>query len=446
MNEKLLSVARSALNRIKNDVSVDFRYLAYPLGVLEPTVESIVGLHTDGKKITIGAGSFCEILALDGISGGQRVVLHVLFHVLFFHAFRLRRPTKIYDVACDIAVEYLLDFASGVEGGSKRTLRKAVYDEIERRYSVVNEKTAFEYASTLSMEELDRVVGVFKTCDHGLWYGRKSFDGANSQNGGESPSIALSYGDEPDVEDGESVARWVEIVRGFTSDVGSNDEVLKNALLRVVSTKRDYRRFFEKFIASSERVKPSEDEFDYVYYCYGLSLYKNMPLVENLEYSDGLDVEQVVFAIDTSASTEGEPVRELLEELCSVVAYAAEQGGKISVRVIQCDMRVRQDITLKSREEIDEYFESFNLLGGSGTDFAPVFETLEKDVARGMKIRGLIYFTDGLAKFPLAVPPYKTCFAIYGDDDRKICVPPYALRFDVAADKRIKKTVKKGVR
>lgn len=446
MNEKLLSVARSALNRIKNDVSVDFRYLAFPLGILEPTVESTVGLYTDGKKMTLGAGSFCEILALEGLKGGERAVLHVLFHILFFHTFRLRRPIEIYDVACDIAVEYLLDSAVGVEGGSKRAIRRAVYDEIEKRFSIVNEKTAFEYASTLSREELERVVGVFKTCDHGLWYGRKSFDGANSLNGGESPSVGLSYGDEPDAEDGESVARWVEIVRGFTSDVGSNDEVLKNALLRVVSTKRDYRRFFEKFVSSTERVKPSEDEFDYVFYCYGLSLYKNMPLVESLEYSDGLDVEQIVFAIDISASTEGEPVRELLAELCSVVGYAAEQGGKISVRVIQCDMRVRQDITLKSREEIDEYFESFNFLGGSGTDFSPVFETLEKDVAQGVKIRGLIYFTDGLAKFPLVAPPFKTCFAIYGDDDRKICVPPYALRLDVAAENRIKKTVKKGVR
>ena len=38
MKEEALSLARSALKEAENRVSADFRYLAYPLGILLPTV------------------------------------------------------------------------------------------------------------------------------------------------------------------------------------------------------------------------------------------------------------------------------------------------------------------------------------------------------------------------------------------------------------------------
>ena len=200
----------------------------------------------------------------------------------------------------------------------------------------------------------------------------------------------------------------------------------------MLSGKRDYKRFFDKFLSSSERVKPSDDEFDYIFYCYGLTLYKNVPLIESLEYSDVKDFEEVVFAIDTSASTDGEPIKKLLTELATVVAAASARGGKLKVRIIQCDMAIREDVTFYERDKFDEYMSEFCVKGGSGTDFAPVFDLLEDEKAKGAKIRGLIYFTDGLGQFPTATPPFKTCVAIYGDDEGKIVVPPYAYRLDIA--------------
>ena len=35
-----------------------------------------------------------------------------------------------------------------------------------------------------------------------------------------------------------------------------------------------------------EENKPNDEEFDYIYYTYGLNLYGNVPMVEPLEYKD----------------------------------------------------------------------------------------------------------------------------------------------------------------
>ena len=441
MNDEIFKVASSALKEAENRITADFRYLVYPLGLLAPGVAARGTIATDGRKLTVGAENFCRIVATDGIRGGERAVLHALFHVLFFHPFRIKRPVLAYDLACDIAVEFVLDGLQSVDDRAGKVQRNAVYSAIKTKFGSVGETAAFDYCKALGEDETERLKQLFTVCYHGGWYGRNSDGQSDAPQENEPSAASAQSSDDEGGADENSISRWIEIVRGTLADMGESDETLKKTLLRVSSSRKDYRRFFEKFFALSERVKPSDDEFDYIFYCYGLQLYKNVPLIENLECSEGLAAEQIVFAVDTSASTEGEPVKVLLEELSSVVDYAAMKSGKVKVRVIQCDMAIREDVTLNGKEELDEYFKNFNLQGGSGTDFAPVFDLLEKEVAGGARIRGLIYFTDGLAKFPLSTPPFKTCFAVCGDDDGKVIVPPYALRLDIPLPE---KETKKG--
>ncbi len=44
------------------------------------------------------------------------------------------------------------------------------------------------------------------------------------------------------------------------------------------------------------------DSFDYGYYHYGLTLYGNIPLIEELEYKEETGIEDFVIVIDTSGS------------------------------------------------------------------------------------------------------------------------------------------------
>lgn len=430
MNGEGLKLAVSALKEAENRASADFGYLSYPLGLLHPTITDDGVIFTDGKTINAGAERFLEIVAEDGLQGAERALLHMLLHVLFLHPFRIKRPAKIYDAACDIAVCSVLDGIGDLAVAAGLQSRKAVYKAIKGKYGAINEAYAFAYLISLGAEEAEKTAVNFRLCDHSSWFGRNAHNDDN--DAGQQMSIPNpASGNNYDAEDEKSENAWIEIVRGALSDVGGSDDDLKRTLISVVSGRRNYRRFFEKFLSLGERVKPSEDEFDYIFYCYGLSLYKNVPLIENLEYSDVRSAEEVVFAIDTSASTEGEPIKRLLTELATVISSATAQGGKIKVRIIQCDMAIREDLTFYKKSELDGYLNQFVIRGGSGTDFAPVFEKLTAEKLKGSKIRGLIYFTDGLGAFPRETPPFKTCFAIYGDADRKINVPPYAYRLDV---------------
>ena len=69
MKEEATSLARSALKEAENRVSADFRYLAYPLGILQPTIGDGDKLATDGKTFTVGAKALLERVAEDGIKG-----------------------------------------------------------------------------------------------------------------------------------------------------------------------------------------------------------------------------------------------------------------------------------------------------------------------------------------------------------------------------------------
>ena len=61
---------------------------------------------------------------------------------------------------------------------------------------------------------------------------------------------------------------------------------LVQSLKNVNREKYDYSSFLKKFAVLNEAMVVNDDEFDYVFYTYGLQLYKNMPLIEPLEYKE----------------------------------------------------------------------------------------------------------------------------------------------------------------
>ena len=66
--------------------------------------------------------------------------------------------------------------------------------------------------------------------------------------------------------------------------------------LRVENRARyDYRQFLRKFSVLREELKIDEDAFDYSFYCYGLSLYGNMPLIEPQEWKETQKIRGVCY-------------------------------------------------------------------------------------------------------------------------------------------------------
>ncbi|MDD7112820.1 MAG: VWA-like domain-containing protein [Coriobacteriaceae bacterium] len=192
----------------------------------------------------------------------------------------------------------------------------------------------------------------------------------------------------------------------------------------------DYSEFLRQFAVPGEVMRLSDDEFDYVYYTYGIDLYGNVPLIEPLEYREEKRVREFVIAIDTSGSVQGEIVRDFVNATFDILKSTESFHSKVHVRILQCDTEVRSEDVITSLDELRDWSRSMKLLGGGGTDFRPVFRHVDALIEAGefSNMVGLVYFTDGWGEYPDYMPAYRTAFAFYDDDFRPDTVPPWAIQ------------------
>ncbi len=240
----------------------------------------------------------------------------------------------------------------------------------------------------------------------------------------------VSYSDFSDMS-WQDISSQIDMdMEAFSGKIGLNIGTFQ-VNLTVANRKRyDYRAFLKRFSALSEEMKTSPDEFDYIYYTYGLSRYKNMPLIEPLEYQESNRIRDFVIAIDTSAPCAGKLVRTFAEKTYDVLKNSEGFGHKVNIHVIQCDCDVTRDVKITSIRDIDRAFEEFVTRGFGGTDFRPVFKYVDELVhTRELaNLKGLIYFTDGLGKYPVTPPAYETAFVFVDDTPRERKVPPWAMK------------------
>ena len=164
----------------------------------------------------------------------------------------------------------------------------------------------------------------------------------------------------------------------------------------------NYEAFLKKFATLGEVMKINDDEFDYIFYTYGLKLYEKVPLIEPLEYKEVKRIREFVIAIDTSGSVAGEQVQAFLQKTYIILMSTESFFSKINVHIIQCDATIQEDAKITSREEFDNYLKNMKIRGLGGTDFRPVFGYVEylREKKEFQNLKGLIYFTDGWGTFP----------------------------------------------
>ena len=196
-------------------------------------------------------------------------------------------------------------------------------------------------------------------------------------------------------------------------------------LRSVTRERQDYRAFLRKFARMGEQIRVNDDEFDYVYYCYGLERYGNLPLIEPLEYVEEKRIRDFVIAIDTSASTKDGLVRRFIEKTYAILADETSFFAHMNVLVVQCDAAVTDVARIESTADLDEYLDNLEIKGLGGTDFRPVFAFVDSAVERGelVNLGGLVYFTDGQGTYPARKPDYDTAF-VFVDDASAAASPP----------------------
>lgn len=180
-----------------------------------------------------------------------------------------------------------------------------------------------------------------------------------------------------------------------------------------------FQDFLRKFSVDREELKTDPESFDYGYYYFGLSQYGNMPLIEENEYREKRKIPELVIAIDTSYSTKGEMVKRFLEEALAILADKGAFFSKCRVHIIECDDRIRKDLLVEDAEEMERYRERFEVSGGYGTDFRPVFHYIEDLQKKGelKELKALLYFTDGRGRYPKYAPSYTAAFIFPRGED-----------------------------
>lgn len=232
-------------------------------------------------------------------------------------------------------------------------------------------------------------------------------------------------------EEWEDIARQVQVdLETFSSEYGDEAGELMGALALANRKRLSYTDFLQSFMVASESMKVNMDEFDYIYYTYGLDLYGNMPLVEPLEYKDEQRIRDFVIVIDTSESVRETLVRRFVEYTFSILKSSETFARKVCIHVIQADSRVQTDTVITDLRDVDTMMRTFAVRGFGGTDFRPAFDHVEglRKAGKLTDMRGLIYFTDGLGQFPEQPPKFDAAFVFLDEGKELPPVPPWAMK------------------
>ncbi|MBQ8972415.1 MAG: hypothetical protein IJ074_04975 [Clostridia bacterium] len=204
--------------------------------------------------------------------------------------------------------------------------------------------------------------------------------------------------------------------------------------LQIANRERiDYSEFLRRFMVLGEVARLNPDEFDPIYYTYGLGLYGNLPLIEPQETRETHRIRDFVIAIDTSGSTSGGLVARFLEVTQSILQGEENFFARINLHIVQCDAQIQEIVKITSQEDLREYIRGYQVKGMGGTDFRPVFEYIDEQLHRKTfdHLKGLIYLTDGYGTFPAKMPNYDAAFVFLREDPVPPQVPPWVIRIQL---------------
>ena len=371
-------------------------------------------LATDAKNLYF-SGAWLAMQLEHSRMSVNRAYLHSVFHCLLRHPAKSKnRDTPLWDLACDIAVESMLDSLDYrcVQADKPSIRRQNTYRRLHQSMPVLTAEAVYRQFRRERLNSYDcaTLARVFHVDDHSLW--------------------ETSDDDEQDKQWQQTAERTQTAMETIFTDQSTGGEAVREQLSVSAHPTTDYRAFLRRFAALREEVAIDTDSFDYGYYAYGLRHFGNMPLIEPLETREVRKIEDFVIAIDTSMSTSGELVRQFLSYTYSLLMDSESFFRHINLRILQCDDQLRSDKRITSAHDLRDYMEHFELIGQSSTDFRPVFEHVDQLVSEGAfhHLRGLIYFTDGLGIYPKKRPRYDAAFVMLEGEAYPENVPPWGIR------------------
>lgn len=424
ITEQFEQVSLKILQNARNELYLSMRFLDLALSSLEFQVTTeLPGIGTDGFSLFVHPKVLADLYEEDRRQV-NRVYLHTVYHCLFRHLLKTgKRQAGIWRIACDMAVEFLIDSMNHpcVRTGRSR-FRMNWQESLQKELKVLTAEGIYRalLERRLTDWEVEQLTREFCRDDHSLW-----------------PACQPPDAPRPPRMEQELAQKWQDVsektqteMETFSKEASQGAGDLLEEMQVENRERYDYRTFLRKFAVLREEMQTDPDTFDYVFYSFGLSLYGNMPLIEPQEHREVHRIQEFVIVIDVSMSCSGELVKTFLEQTYSVLTESESYLKKVNIHILQCDEQIRADQKITSRRELEEYMEHFTLQGGGGTDFRPAFAYVDRQVEQGefQNLRGMIYFTDGYGTYPKRRPAYDAAFVFMEEDYRDTEVPPWAIK------------------
>lgn len=369
---------------------------------------------TDGETFFYEPKLFLNLYMEKGAQGINRFFLHTLFHLLYRQVRENTESSPFWHLACDMVTEYTIDALEQEELTGK--MSKAAQEFCSQ---------IWENGEGLSAEAVEERLERKKFSPSELEFWQKCFEQDNH-----------TLWKEVKEEQTEKLLDWALSLKASGED-GSGNGFGKRGTQRGYKQewyelqeerKRNYNKFLRRFTVEREELQLDMEAFDYIPYLYGLSHYGNLPFLEPLEYTEAKKLEELVIAIDTSASCKKPTVQRFLQETYAVLGQQENFFKKLRVHIIQCDCYVQEDVKVTCEKEWKEYLRHIKIQGGGGTDFRPVFRYVNEMLADGRlkNLKALLYFTDGDGIYPREKPDYEAVFLLTKEPPKEANVPSWA--------------------
>lgn len=401
-SQKEIELALAALQYSESQILMNLRFLDVALSSLVPVCEvGKGGLYSDGNRFIYDPKVFLYHCG-QNLEYGVRSLLHVLMHGVFRHAFFSSKAEnkELFTVCADMAAEAVILELRLSQGALPDDAKKRmILDSLKKEAGGLSAQKLYMFFQKegLSIPDFESYKNLFFVDSHDLWI--------------TSHEVMLT------------TDQWEKIARRVKTDLATYNKGRKETqeLLRELGEslkeRHNYEEILRKFAVSNEDIHVNDEEFDYIYYAYGLEHYGNMPLIEPLEYKESHKIKDFVIVIDTSASVRGDRVSDFVLKTCEILSERNSFFSKMNVHIIQCDNQVRSDYKVTCPEDLKTFLETQKLTGFGATDFRPAFDYVTDLMEQGEfeDLKGLIYFTDGYGSFPQKMPPFETMFVLTDD-------------------------------
>ena len=484
-------LAAQVMELSRNAVLVNLRFMEQAYALLPCKRSERWSFATDGASLRYRPRHVLRTYAAEP-NALARNMLHAALHCVFQHPFVGDPVVPAYwDLACDVAVEAVIGELDLAATRVDRTLRQEpLLARVRSGTSLLTAEKVYRFLldSGMTEEEAHAAREPFLADDHGIWYrppaarteerrqeqraeapapeggqraerkaqehagttsSQKAKDREHREKSKQTRAPVTQKNEPKDAheaiggrfadtigldrarEDWEKAAYQMGVeLESFARMWGAEGAGLVATIKAVTRERQDYSEFLRKFATRNEEIKVNDDEFDYIYYCYGLELYDNVPLIEPLEYVDEKKVRDFVIAIDTSASTSGELVNKFVTKTYNILQETQSFSTKLNLYIIQADAEIADVAHITSKKEFERYIDGMELHGMGGTDFRPVFAYVDRlvETREIENLGGLVYFTDGQGTYPDKKPDYDVAFVFVDDAFAEHLVPSWAIK------------------